>query len=180
MRVMALDASSTTIGLAILDHKKRKIKLVHQEFWKPPKDGSLFERLSIIKKFVRDHLWKWKPDELVIEDIVQHMAGRSGAKTIILLAVLNRTIGLTYYETTNREPRLLNVMTVRHALKFNKKLPAKQDMPDLVAKHLKIKFPYYKKINKKGIEKICEESYDVADAISVGLAFIKIQSSNKK
>ena len=176
-RILSLDASSTTIGFAVLEHNDgKRIKLIHHGHWKPPKKGTLFERLSEIKNWFLILLKSWKPDEFVIEDIIQHLAGGSGAKTIILLAVLNRTIGLAYYDETGKEPNLLNVMKIRHSLKRNKKLPSKEDIPELVADHLRIKFPYSVRITKNGEKKIRTESYDVADAIAVGLAFIKIQS----
>lgn len=175
---MSLDASSSTIGLAILEQKGNKIKLIHHDYWKPPKDGTLFERLSTIKSWFIKQLNKWNPNEFVIEDIIQHLKKGSGANTIILLAILNRTICLTYYEQRNKHPNLLNVMKIRHKLKFDKDLPSKEDIPELVAKHLGISFPWYTRtIKKTGEEKIRQESYDVADAIAVGLAFIKIQSS---
>jgi len=176
--VLSLDASTTTIGWALFSHDNGKdIKLIKHDFYKPPKDGSIFERLSITKKYICDLITELEPDDLVIEDIVQFMAGGSGAKTIIPLAVFNRTLGLSYYEMTGKQPHLLNVMAIRHTLKTNKKLPAKEDMPELVAKHLKIKFPYFTKYNKrKKKDEICPEVFDVADAMAVGLAFIKRSS----
>jgi hypothetical protein len=56
-------------------------------------------------------------------------------------------------------------MTIRHGLKLNKELPKKEDMPELVSKHLGIKFPYEK--NKNGKIKI--ENYDMADSVGVAL-----------
>jgi len=175
MRVLSLDASSTTIGCAVIDFVGGKIKLKHQSYYKPLKKVSIFEMLSDIQTFVTTQLETWKPDDFVIEDIVQYMAKRSGAKTIILLAILNRTICLHYYNTTNKEPVLLNVMKIRHTLKKTPVFPKKEEMPELVAEHLGIEFPY--EYNRNG--KIKTESYDVADAIAVGLAHIKIQSSPK-
>jgi len=177
MRVMSLDASTSTIGVAILDNDNGKTKLFHQEYYKPPgsDECTIFERLLNIKKYLIAKLNEYKPDEFVIEDIVMFMRGKSGAKTIIPLALFNRTLGLTYYEWSGKLPHLLNVLTIRHCLKFSKELPAKEDMPQIVAKHLGIPFPYYYKTNKKTkLQEIMEESMDVADAISVGLAFIFI------
>jgi hypothetical protein len=58
-------------------------------------------------------------------------------------------------------------MTIRHGLKINKLLPKKEEIPELVAKHLGITFPY--QLNKKGKIKI--ENYDMADGIAVALYY---------
>jgi Holliday junction resolvasome RuvABC endonuclease subunit len=172
-RILSIDASTTTIGIAVLDHVGTKTKLVHHEYFKPSKKGSIFERLAGVKEYMRQLHKKWKPDVVCIEDIIQFMAGGSGAKTIIPLAVVNRTIGLTWYELMGKEPQLLSVMKIRHALKYSKELPPKDEMPSIVAQRLGIEFPYYTKINRRTKrEEIRVESYDVADAIAVGLAHI--------
>ena len=172
-RILSIDASTTTIGIGVLDHYRTKTKLVHHEYFKPPKKGSIFERLSAVKDYMKKLHLKWKPDVVCIEDIILFMAGGSGAKTIIPLAIVNRTIGLTWYELMGKEPELLSVMKIRHALKFGKELPPKDQIPEVVAKRLGIDFPYYMKANRKTKkEEIMVESYDVADAIAVGLAHI--------
>jgi Holliday junction resolvasome RuvABC endonuclease subunit len=184
MRILGLDASSTTIGISLLSTKDGKVTLEHQEFYKPPKEGSIFERLSATKSFIKQKLEQLKPDEIVIEEIIQFLKGGSGAKTIILLAVFNRTVGLTCYEYLGKEPIMMNVMRIRHKLKFDKKFPAKEDMPEIVAKHLNIDFPYYyaqdkkgnAKLDKKtGKNKVMIENFDVADSIAVGLAYILVE-----
>jgi len=175
MRLISLDCSSTTVGIAILDAIDNKITLIHQEYFKPPKSdkASIFERLDAAKKHITKILDGYNPEEFAIEDIILFMKGKSRAKTIIPLALFNRTMGLLWFERTGKHPHLLNVMSIRHRLKLSKVLPDKEDMPELVAKHLGIEFPYYYKINKKTKkQEIMEESRDVADSIAVGIAFI--------
>lgn len=174
MRIISLDASSTTIGLAVLDAIDGKIKLIHQEYYKPLKsDEIIFVRLLDIKKYLLSKLEEFKPDQLAMEEFVMFMKGKSGAKTIIPLAIFNRTLGLTYYEWSNKLPVMLNVLSIRHRLKLSNTLPAKEEMPELVAKHLGIEFPYYYKINKKTKKQaMMEESEDVADAMAVGISYI--------
>ena len=58
-------------------------------------------------------------------------------------------------------------MTIRHGLKFDKIFPKKQDMAELVAKHLGITFPY--EYDKKGKVKV--ESFDKADGVAVALYY---------
>lgn len=172
MKLLSLDASTTTIGLAVFDYSKfSDVKLVHNEFYKPPKNGNIFERLAEVREFIYSRLDTYQPDNVALEDIILFMKGHSTATTVSSLAVLNRTVGLAVYNQSGRCPELLNVMKVRHALKIGKKLPAKEEIPDLVAKHLKIDFPWI--FNKKG--KLVIENYDMADAMAVGLAYIKIK-----
>lgn len=184
MHVLSFDISTTTIGIAVLYMDDGyNISLVHQEYFKPAKEGTIFERLDSVKKYIKHLINIFKPDDIAIEDLILFMKGKSTAQTITSLAIINRTIGLTCYEVLGKNPHLLSVMKIRHKLKFDKKLPQKEDMPEVVAKHLNIDFPYYKKINKKTKkEQIMTEGYDVADAIAVGLAYLKILSSgpNKK
>lgn len=168
--VMGLDISSTCIGLSLIEEKDYKFKLLEIDSYKPNKENGIFDALLKTKEYIRSKLKEWKPDKVVIEDIAQHFAGgASSAKTIITLAIYNRTIGLTVYEELGQEPNLMNVNTVRSIIKpkgFSGKLP-KEDVPEVVAAILKIDFPYI--YNRKG--KIADESLDRADSIAVALAF---------
>jgi hypothetical protein len=97
------------------------------------------------------------------------------------LSAFNRVIAIMAYDYLASHPGLFSVMTIRHGLKLGKILPKKEDMPELVAKHLGITFPYVK--GKTG--KIKEESFDMADGIAVALyyAFVltgKIKRKVKK
>ncbi len=177
MRILGLDASTTTIGLAVIDHDNYQNPVLFTvEFFKPPKKGDLFNKLAQVRQFVIDKIQEYHPDEIVLEDILLFMKGHSTAATISSLAVLNRTVGLAVYDTLNRPPILLNVMKIRHAIKQDKTLPAKENIPELVATILKIEFPYV--FNKK--KKISPESYDMADAIAVALAYLKISNKPTK
>lgn len=175
---MGIDVSSTTIGYSVLEiDDNNKIHFVECNYIKPNKDGSIIERLAETRNIVQDIIDQAKPDYIAIEDIVQFMQGHSTAKTIIMLTAFNRMIGLTAYDYLRKSPELFSVMTIRHGLKLNKELPKKEDIPDLVAEHLGIIFPWLKtpgKTTKKGkkIEsKIRVESYDMADGIAVALYY---------
>lgn len=181
MRILGLDASSSTIGVAIIDVNNKKIKLYHHEYYKPPKKGHLIERLYTTKQYIIQLLNNYKPDEVAIEEFIPFMKAKSQAATTITLGIFNRTIGLTIYEETKKMPHMLNVNSVRHTLKFGKKAPKKEEIPEVVSKHLGIEFPYYKKINRRTKkEQIMVESYDVADSIAIGLAYIKKFHNDKK
>lgn len=171
---MGLDASTTTIGVSIIDYDDNESKLIHHEFYKPLKKD-LFKSLSEVRKFIINKIEKYKPDDIVLEDIILFMKGHSTAKTVSSLAVLNRTVGLAVFDYTGNPPHLFNVMKIRHAVKKDKKMPSKEEIPELVASILGIDFPY--EYGKTG--KLKAENFDVADSICAALAFIKISRKSK-
>lgn len=177
MRLIALDASTTTIGIAILDYDTDfNIKLIHYCYFKPDKSK---EQLKMVIE-ARDYIIKlaklYKVNEFIIEDYVKFMGGGSTASTIIPLAILNSTLRIGALEKLKLEPVALNVLKIRHTIKLGPKPPKKEDVPDVVAKILGIEFPWYETIDKRKKVKIKPESYDVADAIAVGIAHIKIKA----
>ena len=152
--------------------------MIHHEYYKPPKEGDIFERLAQVRDFIYARLDSFKPDNVALEDIILFMKGHSTAATVSALAVLNRTVGLAIYNQSGKSPELLNVMKIRHALKTDNQLPAKEEIPDLVAYHLGIDFPWILKEKGRGKRKemkAIEENFDMADAMAVGLAYIKIK-----
>jgi Holliday junction resolvasome RuvABC endonuclease subunit len=182
-RILGLDASTKTIGLSIIDEIDGYMTLSHLEHFHPPKDGDIFERLAIVRKFIIDKIDEFKPTDIALEDIILFMKNKSSAQTIRALAILNRTVGLAIYNYTGKSPNLLSVMKVRHAIKLTNVFPSKDDIPELVAKILNIKFPYildkdgsyavHKRGKNKG--KYIEQNFDRADSIAVAIAFIKVQ-----
>lgn len=181
--ILGFDVSSTTIGWCSLswDESTNDISLIQMGFIKPPKKGSIIERIVETRNKVQKVIVDAKPDHIAIEDIVQFMQGKSTAKTIIMLTTFNRMIGLTSYDYLGEEPVWYSVMTIRHGLKTGKELPKKEDMPDLVSQHLRITFPY--EYGKKG--QVKDESFDKADGVAVALyhAFVlagRIKRKGKK
>jgi len=166
MRILGLDISTTTIGIAVIDINKTKTTLKALEYYKPPKNGDIFERLDITKKYIVSIIKKYKPDNVVIEDIILYMRRRSSANTIYLLTIFNRAIGLAVYETLGKSPILKSVLDIRDSLIIKEPLN-KEDMPEVVAHWLKIPFKY--ELNKKGTKRV--ENYDMADALAAALSF---------
>lgn len=166
-KILGFDVSSTCIGYSYLeaDENSGKIKFISCNYIKPIKKGTIIERLANTRDKIINILETIEPDIIAIEDIIQFMSGASTAKTIITLTSFNRMIGLLSHDYLSRSPEMYNVMTIRHGLKLEKNLPKKEDMPELVSKHLNIKFPYEK--NKNG--KIKTENYDMADGVAVAL-----------
>jgi Holliday junction resolvasome RuvABC endonuclease subunit len=176
-RVLGFDVSSTTIGYSVLEIDDNKINFILCNYIKPNKNGTIIDRIVETRNIVQSIIDQVKPDFIGIEDIIQFMQGHSTAKTIIMLTTFNRMIALTAHDYLQRSPELFSVMTIRHGLKTGKVLPKKEEIPELVAAHLGITFPWLKtksKKTKKGkiIEsKIKVESYDMADGIAVALYY---------
>jgi len=172
---MGLDISSITIGICLLSYDDSNIALDHVSYYKPTKRGNLFERLAKVRQYIQDKIDDLEPDCVTIEDIVLYMKKKSSANTVVTLAILNRIIGLTVFDKLNNPPYLYNAMRVRHAIKSGKTLPSKQEIPELVASILNIKFPYVK--NRNGDN--AKENEDMADAIACALCHIFMDRQGK-
>jgi len=180
-RVLGFDISSSCIGYSVLDiDDDKNISLVKAGFLKPIKKGSLIERIVDTRDHVKNIIETYQPNYIGIEDIIQFMQGKSSAKTIIMLTTFNRMVCLCAFDYLKHSPELFNVMSIRHGLKMQKNLPKKEDMPELVAKHLNITFPYEwtAKGKKKGAIKV--ESYDIADGIAVSLYYAMVLTNRIK
>jgi Holliday junction resolvasome RuvABC endonuclease subunit len=164
--IVGFDVSSTTIGWGCLKVDKNDFSYVDSGYFKPPKKGDLFQRLAKTKASIQKLLKQLKPNHIGIEEIVQFMPNKTKASTIITLAVYNRMVGLVAHDYIGNSPQLCNVLAIRHALKLSKDLPSKEEIPELVAQHLNISFPYeYKKKSKE----IKTESFDRADGLAVAI-----------
>lgn len=165
MRIMGFDVSSSTVGWAVLDVTKQGIKY-HQSGWfKPSKKGHVFANLTDLQTQILTLLQHHRPDKIAIEDLVQYMPKMSSAATIIKLAIYNRLVGLTAFEFLQAPPELYSVMAIRHGIKLNKQLPAKEDIPVLVEQRLQIKLTtQFKKTGS-----VRPEKFDEADAIACAL-----------
>ncbi len=176
-RVLGFDVSSTTIGYCVLNiDDNNQIHFEYASYLKPAKKGSIIERIVDTRNKIQSIIEKVQPDYIGIEDIIQFMQGKSTAKTIIMLTTFNRMIGLCAYDYLKKSPDLFSVMTIRHGLKTGKDLPKKEDMPELVAKHLGITFPY--EHNKLGKVKV--ESFDMADGVAVALYYAFVLTGKAK
>jgi Holliday junction resolvasome RuvABC endonuclease subunit len=168
MKVLGIDCSSTTIGWSLLNiDQDNNISMIRSGYLKPIKKGSIIDRIVDTRNKIKKLIEELSPDYIGIEEIIQFMKGKSTAKTIITLTTFNRMVCLLAHDYLNASPSLFSVMAIRHGLKENNIFPQKEDMPELVAKHLGITFPY--EMNKNG--KIKVENYDMADGIAVALYF---------
>lgn len=178
--VLGLDVSSSTIGWCVLEiEKNNNIKYVDSGYFKPVKNGFIMDRIIDSRKKIQEIINKYQPDYIAIEDLIKFMP-KSTATTVVVLATFNRMICLVCYDYLKSYPALFNVMTIRHGLKFEKNLPKKEDMPELVAKHLEINFPYELSTRGKKKNKIKIENYDVADGIAVALYYAFVLTGRVK
>lgn len=183
LKILGLDISTTTIGIAILEIDEKKStqeklssKILHLSYYKPLKNVHLYQMLSIAKKYILDLVSLYSPDYVFIEDIILFMPKRSTAATVTALAIINRSIGLHIFEEYS-EPILLSVSKIRSFLKCgNTKNPDKFDIPKILEKKLKFNFPYEYNRNKK----IRPEVYDMSDALAVAYAGAMMLLKNKK
>lgn len=170
--VLGFDVSSTTLAYAAVDfYGMNRIELFECGFIKPIKTGSMLERLFDTRDKIDEVIDKYKPDQIVIEDIVQFMKGLSSAKTVLTLCSFNRMVGLCAYDYLGKAPEMLNVMSIRHCIRKQaglKKIPAKEDIPELLEKIAGLKTPIL--MNKKN--KVKDETYDLSDAIAVAYSYI--------
>lgn len=180
-RVMGLDASTSTIGISIIDYEDDyKPRLVYCEYYKPDKTNGMLEMLHLARTHILNLFVKYNVQEFVIEDYVRFMKGASSAGTVIPLAILNMTLRLAILDL-GIAPEALNVLKIRHTIKLTKILPKKEEIPELVSQHLKIPYPWLYKINKRTkLQVVMEESYDIADSMAVALAWAKLQVTPKK
>lgn len=175
-RVLGFDVSSTTIGYCVLDiDDKDNIKFVMCNYFKPSKKGSILERIISTREKINGIMSKYQPTHIGIEDLIKFMP-KSTATTVVVLTTFNRMVCTAVYDYLKGYPELLNVMTIRHGLKTGSDLPKKEDMPELVAKHLGITFPY--EYDKKG--KVKEESRDMADGVAVALYYALVLTGKTK
>ena len=177
-RILGFDVSSTCIGYGVLEiDDNDNIHFISCNFIKPNKNGTIIERIVETRDIIQKIIDQTKPDYIGIEDIIQFMQGHSTAKTIIMLTTFNRMVGLACHDYLHKTPELFSVMAIRHGLKNGKIFPKKEQMPELIASHLNIKFPYLmtkSKKTKKGKKidsKIKIESYDMADGVAVALYY---------
>jgi hypothetical protein len=179
--VLGFDVSSTCIGYCVLeiDDVSGEIKFVSVNYLKPIKTGSIMDRIVDTRNKIATIINKVKPDYIGIEDLIKFMP-KSTATTVVTLTTFNRMICLLAYDYLNRSPELLNVMSIRHGLKLDKILPKKEDIPELVATHLRITFPYERTTKGKTKGKIKVESYDMADSVAVALFYAFILTGKVK
>jgi Holliday junction resolvasome RuvABC endonuclease subunit len=167
-KILSFDVSSSTIGYSVIEYDLNSINLVEYGNVKPPKSdkGSLSYRALSAVKSITTIVERVKPDEVAIEDYAKRFsAGRSTARTIIVLSFFNELMCLTVLDKLNIEAYRYPVITIRSSISHHLSIKtiSKEDMFKVICDNFKNFLP---KKNKVG--GIKEESFDEADAIAVG------------
>lgn len=183
--IMGLDCSTSAMGLSIIEEQDDGyLVFKHVEHYNPiKKDTHILDTLKWVKEYIISKLKEFSPDEVIIEEYIKFMKGHSSSDSTISLAVLNRTICLAIYEFTGKKPWIVNVNTIRAAIKpKNYHLPRvpKEEILNVVCQILSIEWEWL--IGKKG--KVLPENFDRSDSLacaiglSYGLKSGKIKSNN--
>jgi len=172
-KILGLDISSSTIGWALLKVKNGSFSLDAYGHIKPTKskkkgkDISLSERLSDTYDSMSELFSNINPDDIIVEKYANRFtAGRSTARTIMMLSTFNELISFCSYREMSKLTHQYAPITIRSSISkfFDKKLKSKDDAFEFVCENIS---NFQTKTNRVGNMK--KESYDEADAICVAL-----------
>ena len=174
--ILGLDASTSTVGICILDEKA---EIVQNYFLKLKKQKELCTKGDVLKDELEKLAAKYDITHVFIEDYALRMArGTSSAQTITRLAAWNGICQYLSYQIFKVEPEVLNVARARKLLKIktqSKKkagIPVKDQVFAWVTDHLSAEWPtkILQSGPRKGQEVILDEAKDMADAWVVAKA----------
>ena len=171
-KTLGLDISSSVIGWSVLLDDGESISLDSYGHIKPPpsKAGSLAFRMSSGFDSISELFEKTKPDIVAIESYANKFsAGRSSARTIIVLSCFNEMVSMACLRSLNFETEKYTVSRIRSLISkgYNLKLITKDD----VFNFIKNKFSNFN-IRKNRNNKVAKTVYDESDSIAVALASI--------
>ena len=161
MKIIALDASTTSTGVAIFDD----IELMYYTTLQPPGKLEWHERLVWQGQYLSNIIKKYEPTELVMEDVPLQKQG--GVKTLMMLgAVQGYILGLASsfgisvkYYFPNQWRSELGIYTGRR--EDTKREVLKQKAVELVNKKFNLELVWNGPNSKKSQD-------DVAEAILIG------------
>ena len=173
IKVLGLDCSSSVIGWGLLTLFEGSPTLLAHGHIKPlDSKFNIAVRLQDVFEKIGDLCCNIEPTHISIEDIILHMKGLSSARTITTLAIFNRMVGTSAYVHTGIIPELLSVGTIRKLIRESH--PAidpkfkKEQIPDIIREYLEPNFLNI--INRN--DNVSNETYDEADGIAAGWAYI--------
>jgi len=171
IKVLGLDISSATIGWAILNMESGGVSLFEYGHISPPKSkaGSLTYRANSAFDDVLDLLAEKKPEIVVVESYANKFpAGRSTARTIIVLSVFNEVVSMAALRSTEKDPVRYSVATIRSKLSklAGKKISSKEECFEFICDY----FPNFV-VRKNRNDKIAKECFDQADAIAAAATY---------
>ena len=169
--IMGLDISTSHIGFCIYDDEKEEIlKLENILLSKLVKDGDIFKKTEIFKKFITKAVKNYKIDKTIIERPLEALSmGRSSAGTIIKLHNFNILCQYILCQISY-EYELIARATIIKAVTGSGRKPKKYTNIDtkewlglyFIEEQPSIELKRYSRGNKEG--KLHPEAYDVIDA----------------
>ena len=173
-RTLGLDISSSVIGWSVLSNENNVMSLEQYGHIKPPpsKAGSLAFRMNSAFDSMSELFNKINPDVVAIESYASKFsAGRSSARTIIVLSSFNEMISMACLRELGFETEKYAVSKIRSILskKYGMKLVTKDDVFDLVRNEFSNFI-----IRKNRNNKVAKTVYDESDSIAVALTSILI------
>jgi Holliday junction resolvasome RuvABC endonuclease subunit len=171
IKVLGLDISSATIGWSILSMEEGEVSLSGYGHISPPKSkaGSLTFRASKAFDQVLDLIAEKSPEIVVVESYANKFpAGRSTARTIIVLSVFNEIVSMAALRSLGQDPERYPVVTIRSKLSklAGKKISSKEECFDFICDY----FPAFT-VRKNRNDNISKECFDEADAIAAALTY---------
>ena len=174
--ILALDISTSCTGYCLFNENE----VVDIGFINLSKHKGLFEKASHVKSRVNELSNIHRIDKVVVEENLQAFRpGLSSAKTLMTLAQFNGVVRWICYEQLGVAVEAINVNSARRAIglkidRKNKEKSTKQQVLEWVSSD-KPDIVWPTKILKsgpnKGQERVCNESYDMADAYVIGKAY---------
>jgi Holliday junction resolvasome RuvABC endonuclease subunit len=175
--VLGLDCSSKTIGWGLVVSNKEPTLVAYGHFKPLGPKHPMIVRLDGVYKKIIELCNELKPTCVAVEDIITFMKGKSTAQTVTVLTAFNRVASLAGYHDS-KGVDFYSVHQVRKIIKMMnpdiKNTISKEDMPDIIIKHLE---PQFEKMFKKTGDE-AEETCDEADGIAVGWAHILHQQNH--
>lgn len=170
-KILGLDCSSSTIGWGLVALGDEPQLLAYGHIKPLDSKHSLMERLDGVYESIKNLCDEFAPTHVAIEEILLFMKGKSGARTITLLAVFNRVVALSAYRNSNADVVFLPSQTIRKIVKnacdISKRLE-KEQIPDVIMKNLEPKFDIM--LNRKG--NVAKETYDESDGVATAWAYV--------
>jgi Holliday junction resolvasome RuvABC endonuclease subunit len=177
--LLSLDISTSCTGYCIFDEDK----LVDIGYINLSKHKDFYEKAARIKSVITEIAKKFKIKDVAVEENLQAFRpGLSSAKTLMTLAQFNGTVRWICSEIFSLKPESINVNAARKSvgLKINKKDKTKNtkekvlDWVMLQDPSLTWPTKVLKSGPNKGKTRICNESFDMADAYVIGKAFFEM------
>ena len=170
--VLGLDCSSATIGWGFISLDEKPVLKAYGYIKPLNSKHPDIERFDNVYSQIYSLCEELAPTCVSIEDIFLFMGGGSTARTITLLAAVNRISALAAYHYT-KNVNFYSVHNIRKIIKNMHNVDgaiSKDMMPDLIIEYLDDKFTKEFRVNRKGEKLVKDETHDEADGIAAAWA----------